>query len=117
MSDARLWLAGLVALPALVIGASFLRVDVERLRRLAVASAVAMLLAALVIAVSPPSARLLDPHLRAQLGSRRRGHHSHRHALGRPLAVRGGTVAAHRRGHAARGARSAADCGEPPSPR
>ena len=54
MSDARLWLAGLVALPALVIGASFLRLDVERLRRLAVASAVAMLLAALVIAVSPP---------------------------------------------------------------
>ena len=53
MSDAWLWLAGLVALPGLVIGASFLRVDVERLRRLAVASAVAMLLAALVIAVSP----------------------------------------------------------------
>ena len=53
MSDAWLWLAGLVALPGLVIGASFLRVDVERLRRLAVASAVAMLLAALVIAISP----------------------------------------------------------------
>jgi NADH-quinone oxidoreductase subunit M len=53
MSDARLWLAGLVALPALVIGASFLRVDVERLRRLAVVSAAAMLLAALVVAVSP----------------------------------------------------------------
>jgi NADH-quinone oxidoreductase subunit M len=53
MSDARLWLAALVALPALVIGASFLRLDVERLRRLAVASAVCMLLAALVIAVSP----------------------------------------------------------------
>jgi NADH-quinone oxidoreductase subunit M len=53
MSDAWLWLAGLVTLPGLVIGASFLRVDVERLRRLAVASAVAMLLAALVIAVSP----------------------------------------------------------------
>jgi NADH-quinone oxidoreductase subunit M len=54
MSDARLWLVALAALPALVIGASFLRVDVERLRRLAVVSAVAMLLAALVIAVSPP---------------------------------------------------------------
>ena len=53
MSDAWLWLAGLVTLPGLVIGASFLRVDVERLRRLAVASAVAMLLAALVITVSP----------------------------------------------------------------
>jgi NADH-quinone oxidoreductase subunit M len=53
MSDARLWLVGLVAMPALVIGASFLRGDVERLRRLAVASAVSMLLAALVVAVSP----------------------------------------------------------------
>jgi NADH-quinone oxidoreductase subunit M len=53
MSDARLWLTGLVALPALVIGASLLHLDVERLRRLAVASAVAMLLAALVIAGSP----------------------------------------------------------------
>ena len=54
MSDARLWLAGLVALPVLVIGASCFRVDVERLRRLAVASGVAMVLAALVIALSPP---------------------------------------------------------------
>jgi NADH-quinone oxidoreductase subunit M len=53
MSDARLLLATLVALPALVIGASCLRVDVERLRRLAVASAIAMVLAALVIPVSP----------------------------------------------------------------
>ena len=54
MSDARLWLAGLVLLPVLVIGASYLRVDVERLRRLAVASAIAMVLAALTIALSPP---------------------------------------------------------------
>ena len=54
MSDPRLWLAGLVALPALVIGASALRIDVERLRRLAVISALAMVLAALVIAVSAP---------------------------------------------------------------
>ena len=53
MSDARLWLAGLVALPALVIGASLLRIDVERLRRLAVASAIVMLLAALAIPLSP----------------------------------------------------------------
>jgi NADH-quinone oxidoreductase subunit M len=53
MSDARLYVACLVVLPTLVIGASFLRLDVERLRRLAVASAVSMLLAALVIAVSP----------------------------------------------------------------
>jgi NADH-quinone oxidoreductase subunit M len=54
MSDARIWLVALAALPALVIGASFLRVDVERLRRLAVVSAAAMSLTALVIAVSPP---------------------------------------------------------------
>src|SRR6186997_2396445 len=53
MSDARVWIAGLVALPALVIGASFLRLDVERLRRLAVASALLMLVGALAIAVSP----------------------------------------------------------------
>ena len=53
MSDPRLWLAGLVALPVFVIGASLLPVDVERLRRLAVASAIAMLLAALVIPASP----------------------------------------------------------------
>jgi NADH-quinone oxidoreductase subunit M len=53
MNNPWLWLAGLVALPSLVIGASFLRVEVERLRRLAVTSAAAMLLLALVIAVSP----------------------------------------------------------------
>jgi NADH-quinone oxidoreductase subunit M len=53
MSDARLWLAVLVALPALVIGVSWVRVDVERLRRMAVVSAIAMVIAALVIAVSP----------------------------------------------------------------
>jgi NADH-quinone oxidoreductase subunit M len=53
MSDARLWLAGLVALPGLVIGASYLSVDVERLRRLAVASAIAMVLATLVIPLFP----------------------------------------------------------------
>src|SRR5436190_464804 len=53
MSDARLWVAVLGALPVLVIGASYLRLDVDRLRRLAVVSAAAMLLAALVISVSP----------------------------------------------------------------
>jgi len=53
MSDARLWLAGLVALPAVVIGASFFHLHVERLRRLAVVSAASMLLTALVIAISP----------------------------------------------------------------
>ena len=54
MSDARLWLTILVALPALVIGVSYLRVDIERLRWLAGAAAIAMLLAALVIPLSPP---------------------------------------------------------------
>jgi NADH-quinone oxidoreductase subunit M len=53
MNDASRLLAGLVALPALVIGVSFFRVDVERLRRLAVASAIAMVLAALAIPLSP----------------------------------------------------------------
>ena len=53
MSDAVVWLAALVGLPALVIGASFLGVDVERLRRLAVGSALLMLAGALVIAASP----------------------------------------------------------------
>ena len=54
MSDPRFWVAGLVALPALVIGASFLPIAVERLRRLAVASAIVMVLAALAIALFPP---------------------------------------------------------------
>jgi NADH-quinone oxidoreductase subunit M len=61
MNDAWLWLAVLVALPALVTGASFLHLDVERLRRLGVASALVMLLAALVISVSP---RLRDISIR-----------------------------------------------------
>jgi NADH-quinone oxidoreductase subunit M len=53
MSDVRLWLAVLAALPAFVIGVSFLRIDVERLRRIAVGSAMVMVLTALGIAVSP----------------------------------------------------------------
>ena len=53
MNDTSRLLALLVALPALVIAVSFLRVDIERLRRLAVASAIAMVLAALVIPMSP----------------------------------------------------------------
>ena len=52
MNNPWLWLAGLVVLPSLVIGASFLRIDVERLRRLTVTSAAAMLLVALAITVS-----------------------------------------------------------------
>ena len=53
MSNVPVLLALLAALPALVIAASLLRFDVERLRRLAVASAIAMLIAALVILISP----------------------------------------------------------------
>lgn len=53
MTDAPLWLAGLAALPAIVIGASYLRIDVERLRSLAVVSALVVLIAALVMSLSP----------------------------------------------------------------
>jgi NADH-quinone oxidoreductase subunit M len=53
MGDPRFWLAVLAGLPLLVIGTSFVRQDVERLRRLAVLSAVAMVLVALEIALSP----------------------------------------------------------------
>jgi NADH-quinone oxidoreductase subunit M len=53
MSEAVLVLAGLAALPAVVIGATLLPLDLERLRRLAVLSASAMLLAALVIPAWP----------------------------------------------------------------
>jgi NADH-quinone oxidoreductase subunit M len=54
MTDPRLWLGVLIGLPALVVGASFVRLDVERLRRLAVWSAVAMVLLALGMAFAPP---------------------------------------------------------------
>ena len=53
MSEAGLWLAGLLAPPAVVIGASYLRGDVERLRRVAVVSSVAMVMTALAIPVVP----------------------------------------------------------------
>jgi NADH-quinone oxidoreductase subunit M len=55
MIDARLWIAGLAALPALVIAVSFIRLEVERLRWFTVAAAAAMLLAALVVAATPQS--------------------------------------------------------------
>jgi NADH-quinone oxidoreductase subunit M len=54
MSEGGVWIAGLVAMPALVIFASFLHLDVERLRRVSVAAAVVMLLAALAVLVWPP---------------------------------------------------------------
>jgi NADH-quinone oxidoreductase subunit M len=53
MSDARLWLLALAALPGVVIGASILRADVERLRRVAVMCAAATLVLALAIALLP----------------------------------------------------------------
>lgn len=53
MTDPWFWVAALVALPLVVIAASYLPVEVERLRRLAVGSAAVMLLAAFVIAISP----------------------------------------------------------------
>src|SRR5262249_62168826 len=54
MSEAWLGLAVLAAPPALVIGASYVDLDVERLRRLAVASAGLMLLAAVGVCGLPP---------------------------------------------------------------
>src|ERR1041385_3606788 len=53
MSDPWSWLVVITALPALVIGGSFFHVEVERLRRLAVASAGVMLFAAFAVAVLP----------------------------------------------------------------
>ena len=52
MSDPRVWLVGLAALPVVVVAASLV-VDVERLRRLAVVSAATMLLAGVTMAASP----------------------------------------------------------------
>jgi len=53
MTDTRLWLILLAALPVLVIACSFLPIAVERLRRVAVVSAAVMLLASFVVAVAP----------------------------------------------------------------
>jgi NADH-quinone oxidoreductase subunit M len=53
MSDPRLWLAGIALLPMLVVLASFLRLEVERLRTLTVTAAITMVLAATTIALSP----------------------------------------------------------------
>jgi NADH-quinone oxidoreductase subunit M len=53
MTDARLWLFALAVLPGVVVAVSFLRADVERLRRVAVICAAATLVLALAIAISP----------------------------------------------------------------
>jgi len=59
MIDPRLWLAALTALPLLVIGSSFVRIGVERLRQFAVASAAAMLVATLAIRASESTGALI----------------------------------------------------------
>ena len=53
MSDAAIWLAVVVAWPMIVVVASYAQLDVERLRTLAVGSAILMLMASLVVALSP----------------------------------------------------------------
>jgi NADH-quinone oxidoreductase subunit M len=53
MSDPRLWLTALAVWPVLVMAGSAGRFDVERLRRLSVLSAAAMLLIAIAAALSP----------------------------------------------------------------
>jgi len=53
MNDAGVWLVALAGMPALVIAASFVRLDVERLRRLSVGAAIAMLVVSLAGTVSP----------------------------------------------------------------
>lgn len=53
MNDPRLWLLLTVALPVVVVGMSWLRLPAERLRTLAVTSAIFMLGVTLSIAVSP----------------------------------------------------------------
>ena len=58
MSDAWLWLAGTAALPTAVIVGALFAVDVERLRRLAVSAAAAMLLTTFVIAGTPDLRRI-----------------------------------------------------------
>jgi NADH-quinone oxidoreductase subunit M len=54
MSDALLWLAIVLALPLLVVAASYIDRDVERLRRLAVGAALTQLAVAIGIALAPP---------------------------------------------------------------
>jgi len=53
MTDPRLWIAVLAAMPAAVAGASFVPMEVDRLRRFAVAASIAMLFAASTVAIAP----------------------------------------------------------------
>ena len=52
MSDPRAWLVAIASMPIVIIYASLRNIEVERLRRLAVGAAAAMLLGALALAVS-----------------------------------------------------------------
>ncbi len=52
-SDAPVWLTAIAVLPTAVIAASYLPLEVERLRRLAVSAAIALLALTLVVALSP----------------------------------------------------------------
>jgi len=52
MIDSRVGIVALVALPALVVAVSYIRLDVERLRQYAVSSAIVMLLTALALAIT-----------------------------------------------------------------
>src|SRR2546421_109089 len=61
MNDARVWLAALAGMPILIIGASLVRLEVERLRRLAVAAAAAMLLLLSVASVWTFWSGIADP--------------------------------------------------------
>jgi NADH-quinone oxidoreductase subunit M len=53
MSDPRVWLVAAAGMPIAIVYASLRGVEVERLRRLAVAAAAALLLASLALAASP----------------------------------------------------------------
>ena len=64
MSNALWWVIALIALPSTVIGASSLAIDGERLRRLTVAAAAAMLVVALIV-VSAPGLRAWSIHTSA----------------------------------------------------
>lgn len=53
MSDPRAWLVAMTSMPIVIAYASLRNIEVERLRRLAMGAATAMLLASLAVAVSP----------------------------------------------------------------
>ena len=55
MNETIAWLAALVLIPAAVTAASFVRIDVERLRRLAVIAAAVMVIAAWAVAIDSES--------------------------------------------------------------